>query len=73
MKIKYYLIIATLLCTLSMQTMANDTHERMYLIQMLNQMDALKPLILAANNEQDKNARVKFHYRAFQDSTGKIS
>jgi RAQPRD family integrative conjugative element protein len=72
MKTKISLIIAIILSVISIQAMANDTRERMYLIQMTNQLDALKPLIIAADKEQDKNSRIKFHYKSYRESNGVI-
>ena len=37
---------------------------------MINQLDALKPLIIAANKEQEPNARIKFHYTFYRDFNG---
>jgi RAQPRD family integrative conjugative element protein len=70
MKIQSSIIIAILIGCVSLQAMANDTRERMYLIQMKNQLDALKPLIISASHEQDTNLREKFHYTSYTDSTG---
>jgi RAQPRD family integrative conjugative element protein len=71
MKTKIILIISLAISMFSLQVLANDAREKVYLIQMMNQLDALKPLIIAADNEQIKNARVKFHYTSYRDSNGK--
>lgn len=51
-------------------TTNND--EKAYLIQIINQLDALKPLILAAQNAQLSDKRVQFHYTRYQDSQGQL-
>ncbi len=70
MKAKTSFIIAILLSVFSIHAMANEVRERMYLIQMINQLDALKPLIIAANKEQEPKARIKFHYTFYRDFNG---
>ncbi len=45
--------------------------ESAYLVQVMNQLDAMQPLILAAQKAQLPNKRVKFHYTHYQDSQGK--
>jgi len=64
--------IATLIGVYSMQISAAESQEQIYLIQIKNQINALKPLILAAEREQPKNLRIKFHYSHFHDSSGKL-
>jgi len=72
MKTKMMLVIAMLMAVISTQVLANEEQERIYLIQMINQLDALKPLLLAAANEEPKNIRSQFHYIAFRDADGKL-
>jgi RAQPRD family integrative conjugative element protein len=45
--------------------------EKAYLVQIINQLDAMQPLIIAAQNAQLSDKRVQFHYRHYQDSQGK--
>ena len=47
----------------------NDA-EKAYLVQIINQLDAMQPLILAAQNAQLANKRVQFHYARYQDIQG---
>ncbi|MCD6047009.1 MAG: hypothetical protein K0S08_656 [Gammaproteobacteria bacterium] len=49
-------------------TTRND--EKAYLIQIINQLDALQPLILAAQQAQLTDKRVTFHYTHYQDNQG---
>jgi RAQPRD family integrative conjugative element protein len=44
--------------------------ERMYLVQLVNQLNATMPMIRAAERAQPKNQRTRFHYRAWQDAQG---
>lgn len=72
MKIKSILIIVLCLCCMSKAALASEEKERIYLIQMINQLDALKPLVFSASKEQKNNSRIKFHYTSFVDSNGKL-
>lgn len=49
---------------------ASENLEKSYLLQILNQLEATKPLILAASKEQLPHLRVQFHYKAYQDYRG---
>ena len=51
---------------------ANDATEKMYLTQILNQIDAMQPLIIAAEKSQPANTRIKFHYSQYKDNHGKL-
>lgn len=44
--------------------------EKAYLVQIMNQLDALQPLILAAQKSQLPDKRVQFHYSRYQDNEG---
>lgn len=54
----------------STSSYATVAQERMYLTQVLNELSAVQPLILAAQAAQPKNRRVQFHYTRFQDNHG---
>jgi RAQPRD family integrative conjugative element protein len=45
--------------------------ERIYLVQLVNQLNALLPVITTAEKSQPKNQRVSFHYSAWHDAKGK--
>ena len=49
---------------------ASDTQERIYLVQILNQLSAIQPFVIAAAKEQPINLRTKFHYARYQDDQG---
>ena len=49
---------------------ASPEQERVYLLQLIRQIDAMKPTLLAAQREQSKTARMQFHYTAYHDITG---
>lgn len=53
------------------QVFANDTNERVYLTQILNQLNAIKPLVVAAAREEPSTNRYQFHYVSFTDANGK--
>lgn len=71
MKNKITYLVAIFICLLSFQAFASDSHEKIYLVQMINQLESLKPLIIAAAKEQPKNLRIQFHYTAYRDVTNK--
>jgi RAQPRD family integrative conjugative element protein len=60
-----------LMVLMSIVANANEEKERMYLIQLLNQLNAMKPLIIAASKEQPRMNRTKFHYMSYSDIHGK--
>lgn len=49
---------------------ASSEQERIYLLQLLCQIDAMQPTLLAAQKEQPKDARVQFHYTGYRDGDG---
>lgn len=51
---------------------ADSAQERSYLVQLINQLDAMKATVLAAQQAQLKNQRVQFHYTAWRDSSGQL-
>lgn len=51
-------------------TYADTEPENIYLIQILNALHAIQPLILAAEKQQPLNTRISFHYTKFQDVQG---
>lgn len=72
MKKQIILFLTTTIILFSIQSYAGDKQERMYLIQLINQIEAMKPLVIAAENEQVKNLRIQFHYTSYQDNSGKL-
>jgi len=57
---------------LPINSFANTVDENVYLKQIVNQLDAVQPLILAAQRAQPKNQRVQFHYEKYKDNHGKL-
>lgn len=53
-------------------SLASQEQERIYLVQLMNQLDAMTPMVLAAAREQPKNLRVQFHYTAWRDNKGQL-
>jgi RAQPRD family integrative conjugative element protein len=49
---------------------ASPEQERIYLLQLIHQIDSMKPTVLAAQREQSKTARIQFHYTAYRDVHG---
>ncbi|MCD6040307.1 MAG: hypothetical protein K0S27_1707 [Gammaproteobacteria bacterium] len=64
------ILITTILMLLSLPAIANEAREKIYLIQIINQLEAIKSLAISANQEQEKEARIKFHYTSYHDSNG---
>jgi RAQPRD family integrative conjugative element protein len=70
---KTTLIIAILISLSTLKVMASESQEKIYLTQIVNQLDAIRPLIIAANQEQEKYekyTRTKFHYLSYRDVSG---
>lgn len=70
MKTKLILFLTILFSSVSSPGFAGAEEERIYLIQILNQLHAMKPLIVKAANEQPKTNRIKFHYTKYRDANG---
>jgi hypothetical protein len=60
-----------LACFLPRISFANTLNEDVYLKQIVNQLDAVQPLILTAEKAQPKNKRIQFHYTKYKDANGK--
>ena len=71
-KIKIILITIFCVCLFSINASAHEETERTYLVHILNQLNALTPLIKAADHEQVKNLRITFHYHSYTDNNGKL-
>lgn len=75
MKQKVFILgicILSIFSIFSTNCFANEQTEKMYLTQMLNQIDAMQSLIIAAEKAQPANTRIKFHYTRYKDSHGNI-
>ena len=51
---------------------ANPEAEKVYLIQIVNQLDAMQPLIMAASDAQLPDQRITFHYQQYHDNQGHL-
>ena len=73
--IKSFTIVGLLLHAASPAT-ADDTSfgrndlEKTYLVQIINQLDAMQPFIVSAEQAQLPNKRIQFHYSRYQDNQG---
>ena len=61
-----FLISITLLAAVQVQAGTDQMNQMM--VRMINQIDALFPLIEQASKEQDKTARVQFHFNNWIDA-----
>jgi RAQPRD family integrative conjugative element protein len=50
--------------------LASPEQERVYLLQLLHQMDAMQSTLRAAQQAQSPADRVQFHYTAYRDVKG---
>lgn len=71
MKIKMFLLVLFFVSIISLDAQAGEREERIYLIQILNQLHAIKPLVIAASLQQSKTNRIQFHYVAYKDANKK--
>ncbi len=64
------IVIGLLLCSsfLCFAAEASAKVEKIYLTQLVNQLDAMKPLIIAASKQQPKTNRLFFHYIGYRDA-----
>ncbi len=65
-------ILLLALCGITVSSLASAEQERLYLVQLMNQLDAMMPMILAAQREQPPNLRLQFHYTAWRDNKGQL-
>lgn len=65
-------LFVLMLISFSTVIYASEANENAYLIQMLNQLEALKPIIMAASKEQLSQSRIQFHYSAYRDRSGQL-
>lgn len=64
--------IASLAQTSPSSQIASAEQERVYLVQIVNQLNAMIPSIIAAEKLQPRNQRVMFHYSAWRDPAGRV-
>ena len=63
--------IGAVASVLAQSAMASPEQERIYLLQLLHQINAMQPTIKAAEKAQSPTARVQFHYTAYVDTEGR--
>ena len=64
------LLIFSTLCFANQETVRSEATEKLYLTQILNQLNTMQSLILAAEKMQIPNTRMQFHYIHYKDSKG---
>lgn len=69
---KYSILITILITFFNTSAFANEEKERAYLFQLLNQLEAMKPLVISVSKEQSKTTRRPFNYMGYCDSHGKF-
>jgi RAQPRD family integrative conjugative element protein len=69
---KKILMMFLCLSIFSTNSFANEVQEKIYLTQILNQLDAIQPAIVAAAKAQPQNTRIQFHYTRYRDNKGKL-
>ena len=67
---KTMLIILSLI---SLSVSANETEMNKVLVQIINQINAIMPLIEEAKNVQPENTRIKFNLEKFKNNKGEDS
>ncbi len=68
MKIKLVIGVLLSISLFSINAYASERQERIYLTQIINQLNAIKPLVIAASLQQPKTNRVQFHYSHYLDA-----
>lgn len=64
-------IILALLFTLSLSAQANEAALNQTLVRVINQLNAIMPLLDEAKNEIEPNTRMQLHIEAFEGADGK--
>lgn len=69
---KYFLTtISILLLCIGTVAFATDAQMKDTLVKIVNQLQAIKPLINQAQQEQSQNPRIKIHFDTWKDAKGK--
>ena len=66
------IVIITSLWLLSQPAMASRNAERQALAQLINELDALQPVIEHAQHNADQDARIRFHYDCLRTDVERI-
>ena len=65
-------MIGLLAFVLMTATYADTIQMNNNLVRLVNQIDAMMPIIDAAQKSQDPNARVQFHFETWTDNQGQV-
>lgn len=68
--IKPLLLIALLTVAFSSSSLADNEQMKATLVKISNQLEAIKPLIDEAQQEQSSNPQVKVHFNTWVDANG---
>jgi hypothetical protein len=69
-KMAWFCAMMSLSLFLMSPAQASTAQMNQTMVRMINQIDALFPLVTQASDEQDKTARVQFHFDAWRDANG---
>ena len=67
---KLFLLSVALLCVVSGSVYADTAQMKTTLVKMVNQLEAIKPLINQAKEEQTENPRIKVHFDSWVGPNG---
>ncbi len=70
LKIKLSVLLTVGVLGFSSQIFADQAQMNESLVRLVNQLDALLPLVDAAEREQPQNERFTFHFSSFEGSDG---
>lgn len=65
-----YVLAGLILLSCCNASFAGNSEMNQTLVQMVNQLNALLPLITEAQKQQDKNTPTQFHFQTWTDSKG---
>lgn len=69
-KLTIFGLLISLPLIFAVQAQASTAQMNQTMVRMINQIDALFPLVAQASKEQDKTARVQFHFNEWTDANG---
>jgi RAQPRD family integrative conjugative element protein len=59
-------------CVLSLPAFCDQDQMKITLVKMVNQLEAMKPLITEAERQQSENPRIVLHFEDWTDSEGEL-
>ena len=69
-KLAVFALLISLSLMFTVQAQASTAQMNQTMVRMINQIDALFPLVAQASKEQEKTARVQFHFNEWTDANG---